>query len=308
MSEITLLRKLDLLIADDSNSNEFINKVYTSSRHANAAKQILNHLAEADSRWKTTLMFLAGYPMYKWAKASRNHIGIDFTTLNELILEGNTDSEYFGISSEKIKRIQRDMLYASDEIVNIIEDSLKSDIYNLGNGFSAYKAIHDANAEDVSKHIFGKYYESAVIKICKLISGKINKIYKNVEKSIKDIDLDIRLVFHDVDLLLSIGNDIKHSAYRNERLLQNGLRKIYRQIDGFDVYDTIWECLKSLHDYPFNGPILYKVMSKTFIGEPEEKIADEIGKSRTYLRAKKTEGTKALGCLIWGIGDVSTFR
>ena len=278
---------------------DYINKVYSKSSHANAAKTIMNHLIEINPSWKNTLTFLSEYPVHKWAKEQRDIIGIDTKTLAELLINRGEIPEYFGINSEKIAKYQKSVLQITETLLSVIEYSLTSDKYNMKNGFQAYSAIH-GDASDVSKYIFGQYYEIYLSKLCMDISAKVNKNFEKLKELQNGIDPEIRLVYHDARLLLSIKDDIRKGAQKEEILKSMNRRKVYQQINGYDAYDMICCCINCLVNYPFSGKEIREVMRRLYSGFSEDETANAIGRSRTYIRSKEEEGIHAIDCLIWG--------
>ena len=291
--------KLDELLKAIAEA-ECISKVYSASSHANAAKTVMNHLVDINLDWKNTLLFLSEYPVHKWAIKQRDIIGLDTQTLTELLIKTEETPEYFGINSEKIAKYQKDVLSATEKLSSLIDSTLKRDKYNISKGFQAYQALH-GNGSDVSTYIFNQYYEIYMTKICIDISAKVNSCFNKLRDNRNSIDPEIRLVYHDARLLLSIKDDIQRGAQKEEILKSMNQKKIYRQINGYDVYDTICYCINSLSKYPFSGKEVMNVMKYMYSGYSEEDTAAALGRSRTYIRSKEEEGIHAIDCLIWGM-------
>ena len=292
---------LDELLKAIENT-DCINKVYSKSSHANAAKIIMNHLIEINPSWKNTLMFLSEYQVHKWAMEQRALLGIDTETLTEILLNQGETPEYFGINSERIAKYQKNVLMVTEALSALIDTTLASDKYNIKRGFLAYSAVH-GDSEDVSKYIFGQYYEIYLTKLCIDISAKVNGFYDKLKDAQNSIDPEIRLVYHDARLLLSIKDDIQKGAQKEEILKSMNRRRVYQQINGYDVYDTICCCISSLANYPFAGEEIREVMRRLYSGFSEDETAKAIGRSRTYIRSKEEEGIHAIDCLIWGLEE-----
>ena len=283
---------------------DFVNKVYTKSVHANAAKDIMNHLVDVNPAWKNTLLFLSEYPIHKWAEKQRAIIGLDNETLAELLLNQSETPEYFGIASEKIARYQKEVLTITETLSSTIEKTLSNDNFALSRGYQSYLALH-GDGTDVSNYIFKQYYEIYLARVCMSISDTVNEHFEKLEVNKRSIDPEIRLIYHDARLLLSIKDDIQRGAQKEEILKNMSRKKVYRQINGYDVYDTICCCINSLSEYPFSGKEIREVMRRLYSGYSEDEVASSIGRSRTYIRAKEEEGVHAIDCLIWGLSESS---
>lgn len=279
-----MMALLSVLEADTAG----VNKVYSFSSHAAFAQGIINTVLKDHPEWENTLAMLSIYPVQLWAAEARKKAGID---IKSIIAMMDDEEGWFGIQSKTSALNQKRALDITDKGIALIGKAIDNDSCKIGTNISLIRAVHGIGYEDVSIYIMKKYYEETLIKLCEALSPKINRLLKPIEKDLAEIDQDIKLIYHDADLLIQVCGNMYGKRRRHRR---------YAQIDYEIVYKQMIECIAQLKDYPFGGKDMYLAIHESFNGATEVAISEKMRRSRTYMRKKYEEGVTALGCLIWG--------
>lgn len=265
---------------------DVIERVYTNSSHASLACSIMNDCLASNPEWKNAIQMLSVYPVQMWAASTRRALHIDTMAIDTAIAE---DGDYFGINAARSMRNQQAVLDATDEALAVLQFAVAGENVGLGKNLSAFKAVHDSNAPDVSKYLLQTRYPDALRTVCAAVSDDLNEILSPLESHYVLADEELRMAYHDADLLIRMGPILLDEQYRK-----------HSDINYRETCTAMSQCITALKSYPLNGIELHSVIEKTFFGWKEVDIANALGRSRTYIRAKYRLGTEAISYLVWG--------
>lgn len=265
---------------------EAIERVYTSSTHATLVRAMMNACLQERPEWKNTIQMLSVYPVQMWAAETRRALHIDTTAIDTAIAEGGN---YFGINAARSMRNQQAVLDVTDEALALIESAVAGDYVDLGKNLAVFQAVHDSHSPDVSKYLLQARYPQALVAVCEAVAGEINDILSPIESLYVAADDDLRIAYHDADLLIRMGPLLLDEQYRR-----------HTDVNYKETCASISQCITSLKSYPANGREIHSVVEKTFFGWKETDIANALGRSRTYIRAKYQLGAEAVAYLVWG--------
>lgn len=290
---------LNALIRALLDDTQHIQKVYTFSKAGRYTTNVMDSMIREHPEWANTLQMLSIHPVQHWAAVTRKSLLIDADSINSLI---ENDDMYFGISTKRSIENQQKVLLATDKALELIDKTLSRKTKKEETGLAVLQYIHGSapqNGQTITDFYIHKYYEDELCRTCELLSPKINKILKPIEKELALIDEDMQLLYHDADMLVRICGDMHGKGRRHRR---------YAQIDYEQVYLQMKSCIYALKTYPFDGKDMFDVVYGYFNNDPEARIAERIGRSRTYVRHKYEEGVKVLGYLIWGYATPQILR
>lgn len=279
---------IDILLETIAADLDAVNKIYSFSKHGSYAQEIMNALLDEHPDWKNILQMLAVYPVQLWASSARSDVGIDVHSIKLMI---ESESDYFGIQNQSSAIHQQRALEVTDKAISLLGRAIDEDSCGIGKNIEIIQAVHGVNYPDVSLYIMKQYYKDTLIKLCEVLAGRVNRLLKSIERDLAEIDKDIKLLYHDADLLVRVCGDMHGKTRRGRR---------YSQVDYDEVYRQMKSCIDYLKYYPFAGHDLQVVIDGSFRGQSEALIAEKLNRSRTYVRKKYDEGVVALGCLIWG--------
>ena len=268
-----------------------INKVYSNSAHANMAKNVIRDLYKENKEWRTALQMLSIYPIQHWTANKRRQIGMDINALLQ-ILEYSDD--FFGISDINAINSQKKVLEATDNALDIITNFLEEGDEYLGKDIKVIQAVHGTDYKDVSQYLMKEKYPNAISKTCDIISKDINMCFVPVSNDLKNVDAEIKVAYHDANLLIQLGPTLLDERFRR-----------HSQVDYVDACDQIQKCIYALKTYPFDGEHVYEIMKYSFSGWTEDEIAKRMQKSRTYVHSRYNTGVESLTYLIWGYATQS---
>ena len=279
-------------------SIETITCLPTQSSHGQLAKDMLNELIMDHPDWKPAILMLSTYPVQEWASKNRKRLSIDTDTLSELISQNLSHDEFFGISGSNRFLYQKASLEYTDKMLSLITDVLSGKLPLSKSKMSASEAkqqlkvlnaVHGIEKPDVSKFMIQSHYMDAIESFCGTYAKQFKTDVKAMTVSLDKMDEDAKLVYHDTDILIRMMPSIDENRYHKGT-----------DVDYGDVYNNIVGCLNMLGSYPFGGRELMNIAKSYAAGLPEVKIAEQTGKSRTYVRARYKASVDAVSYLIWG--------
>ena len=264
-----------------------ITKIYTYSKRAKIALNVLNECADEHPEWLNTIQMISIHPVQTWAREMRMALSL---SLENIVTALNTGDLYLGFENRSLLNQQKRVLEVTDEAMDLMHEVLIENSLELpGPEIEALRALHTASQSEVSNFIFHKYYKTALEHLCEGISDEVNVILEPIQAELMDMEEELKVAYHSAYLLVQMGKTLSREEHKRSSLAD------------FEVlYDQIMRCIESLKTYPFNGEDMYQITSMVFQGYREVRIAKELNKSRTYVRAKFRDGTNALGMLIWG--------
>ena len=264
-----------------------ITKVYTKSKRSKIALQVMNECVTENPDWLNTIQMLSVYPVQIWAREMRAALALSLENINAAL---NTGDMYLGFDSRKVLKQQQNILLITDEAMDLLHDAIIDNSGELpSDEIAALRALHTLDGEEVSNYIFHKYYRNALEHLCEYISDDINKLFDPVKKELSGMEDDLKIVYHSAYLLLQMGKTLSKESARRSSVADYEI-----------LYDQLRKCIYGLKTYPFGGDDLYLIANMVFNGYREVRISKEIGKSRTYVRARFREASNILGILIWG--------
>lgn len=269
-----------LLQAINKTSDEVVSDITTSTKHKRLVISILNELCNEHPEWKTTIYALSNYTKQKWALdqtvEGKYKVQIFYDKKTELLDKYPETLDILDIINEAVY----------DEYF-LPEDRMK--IFNSKNEFMAFDAVHDLEADDVSKYIINTYYKNAVISFCKKKNKDIVKITNKSNKELSKLKEEDSIVYHDTDLFLKAVRKI------------NKKNRVLIHFDENEVKELIQTCIKIIERFPRDGKTLASI-TKLYVldNKSDLAIAKEKLVSETFVRAKRKQATDLISLILWG--------
>lgn len=264
-----------------------LDKVYTTSGHSKVIKQSINDLMIENTRWQKLLLAIAYYPLQAWAKQTRE----------KLNLVDEKSGLYFGINRSMYGH--HTILNISDQMLEYISAIFENDIE--GADINLLRAAHIPGSKDMSQYLFAKEYKKTLKAVCIKYCDNYSSLSSELVKEYKRVYDDIRFVYHDGELLITIKKE----------LIKNDLKSDIPDSENLDYTKAISHinsCINSIREFPIKGEDISDVMMMYSNGYTESKIVQETGKSRTYVKCRYNEGIDLLNALLWGYSSKNIIR
>lgn len=271
-----------------------IDKIPTVSKREPSARKILNEILAEHDEWFPCIAAIVVYPIQQWAKDTRKRIGIDLDSLEAAIEEHGS---FFGINSAGRFETQKSALSETNKEIELVKQILSQnlDSNNEKQMMKVINAIHGTDTEDISKYMVLTYYRPAIEMICKKYNHLFVSFADQMAPRIRDEEF--ASVYHNTDLMVRQLNSISDMN-----------RRWKDEISYQDTYRTMKRCIKALDHYSIDGPLLRSITEKYAEGYPELRIAENLHKSRNYVRRKYQTAIEILSYLLWGYSTREVLR
>lgn len=246
----------------------------------------LEKLGTDHPEWKAAIFSLVSYPIQVWAEEGRSKIGIGDDNFRYILSDINSSDTYFGIKNASWIEGQHDLISLTGNILQIFSDYFSSN--STSAKFLSRVHSSDKRAEAISPYLLKKNYVSSVIDVCEKCSSKINEYAVPLNRLMENMNVDMKSVYHDAEILLQTVSFITKS------------KKEYLNLDISGTILTLAQCIMYLDSYPFTTYLLTDILKYKVAGLTQNEISKITGESQAYISRKYNTALRVLSILIWG--------
>lgn len=271
-----------------------------------------NSLINENPDMQNTIFALITYSTQKWASDVRKIIRID--TKSEKILEEEESRilEQFraiarqGIIPRRLDYDFKNKREQTDEILLYIEKAI-SELQNIpkyGKRMSeVIKAAHcmDGSFEDVSRAVFNKYYELAVMDIFHSYGDVLNELVSLMTPDVLYTGSVYGREYHNTELLIKIypiacrqflGHGDPEDIWSDIRLQKDS--------NGLYLLSVYTKAVEALATYPNGGERYHDIIRLMNEGKGSKEICEELNLSKYNFRRYRIEAINLLSFVLWG--------
>lgn len=239
-----------------------IEMIYSTSTQKRQATKVLKKLYEDVPSWRETIRVLSVLPVLLWAKEKRESMPLSAYAL-------------YDENSSSLRSVRE----INEKMVEILSNAMRE---VPGPGGKALKAVH-LMEEDVN-HCAMKSYEEAVFALCTEVAPSIQGLYDDLV-SIYATNGKGNALLYDMEILVRLN---RFSEKKHKENL------------GSDTF-FFEKIAKAVTTCPFLDEHTGYILSEYVMGKIETEIAQDIGRSRSYVRARLPQGEKIMALFLWGL-------
>lgn len=264
---------------------ESIDRVPTHSAHKNLIKNGASNVVTDHPEYLSLVKAITIFPIQHWASLARKRVD-----LGKLMLADYEFSyEYFGI--QNIPNSQKKILVLTEKSLQFVEEILVSE--HEGINMDVIRAAHYPGSPDMSQYMFNWSYEESLRKLCSIYQEPYEQIAHELKNEYMSIRDDIRFVYHESDLLIKLKT--KLVLAENDSQIKDS-----EKINYGEVVKCIDKCIDVIKTYENKGNEISEILKMRSEHIPEKTVVENIGRSRTYIKARYEEGIELLNYLLWG--------
>ena len=293
-----------------------IRYVPTLSKRKKSVTRVLNEIIREKPDCTNTVYALLTYSTQKWARDTRNEIGLNpekslmiedsfkeaAVTMGELYRKSGIPPR---IEDTRIIRISE-----SDEILDCIEDGLswleKTPVigYSLAKAIRAVHLMDDAGS-DISAYLFKEYYKPAILYLNEQVGPDIDRVVTELTSCQWLYDGNRNsTAYHNTMLLIKIYPFLIHRfvrRYRNGGISDLGIQK---DTDGLFLLKILEDAVNGVRRYEGGGERLYQILRLMLLAQPDAVIKKELDLTTSALYEQKARAVNMLSFLLWGYSTV----
>lgn len=257
----------------------------TTSLRKRTADKAINNLVEDHPEYSTIAKYLCEFCGQVWAREVRRNAKLDTISLLEAIKE---NGEYFGIKNVGFNPLeyQKTTLENTDDIIDFFDDALNQDYFDsierelideLFYGKVSY--TNERRLTPKIEPLFEKIFENNYL--------EFDKLLEDMEEMTADLEEEIEVVYHDVEILFKLSSLFRDFAPRTS------------EINKKDVCYYMSQAIDQLEYYPFEKDVKI-VMKKRFNNDNILAICKSMRKHHDYVEKRYYVGLDALKWIFWG--------
>lgn len=236
--------------------------VYSTSSHKMQATKILKKLYANVPQWRETIRVISVLPVLLWAKEKRESMPLSAYAL-------------YDENSSSLRSVRE----INEKMVEILSNAMRE---VPGPGGKALRAVH-LMEEDVDNSVM-RVYERAIVELCMEVAPSIQELYGDL-LSIYSKKGQGNALLYDMEILV--------------RLNRFG-KKRHKENLGSDAF-FFEKVAKTVATCPFFDEHTGYILAEYVTGKTETEIAQDVGHSRSYVRARLPQGEKVMALFFWGL-------